>query len=91
VNQLDASQGFEVPVVNEFLDVFPEDLPDVLPDRDIEFVIELKPSTAPIYKTPFRMTTLELAELKKHIKELLEKGFIRPNSSSWGAPVIFVP
>jgi hypothetical protein len=91
VNQLDASQGFEVPVVNEFLDVFPEDLPDVLPDRDIEFVIELKPSTAPIYKTPFRMTTLELAELKKHIKELLEKGFIRPNSSSWGAPIIFVP
>jgi hypothetical protein len=54
-------------------------------------VIELKPSTAPIYKTPFRMTTLELAELKKHIKELLEKGFIRPNSSSWGAPIIFVP
>jgi hypothetical protein len=54
-------------------------------------VIELKPGTAPIYKAPFRMTTLELAELKEHIKELLEKGFIRPSSSSWGAPVIFVP
>jgi hypothetical protein len=53
-------------------------------------VIELKPGTAPIYKTPFRMTTLELAELKEHIKELLEKGFIRPSSSPWGAPVIFV-
>jgi hypothetical protein len=53
-------------------------------------VIELKPSTAPIYKTPFRMTTPELAELKGHITELLEKGFIFPSSSPWGAPVIFV-
>jgi hypothetical protein len=58
------------------------------PDRDIEFVIELKPGTAPIYKTPFRMTTPELAELKEHIRELLEKGFIHPSSSPWGAPVI---
>jgi hypothetical protein len=54
-------------VVNEFPDVFPEELPDIPPDRDIEFVIELKPGTAPIYKTPYRMTTLELAELKEHI------------------------
>jgi hypothetical protein len=61
------------------------------PDRDIEFVIKLKPSTAPIYKTPFRMTTPKLVELKEHIKELLEKGFIRPSSSPWGAPMIFVP
>jgi hypothetical protein len=61
------------------------------PDRDIEFVIKLKPSTTPIYKTPFRMTTPKLAKLKEHIKELLEKGFIRPSSSPWGAPMIFVP
>jgi hypothetical protein len=61
------------------------------PDRDIEFVIELKPGTTPIYKTPFSMTTPELAELKEHIKELLEKGIIRPSSSLWGAPMIFVP
>jgi hypothetical protein len=54
-------------------------------------VIELKPGTAPIYKTPFRMTTLELDELKEHIRELLEKGFIRPSSSPWGAPMNFVP
>jgi hypothetical protein len=91
VNQLDASQRSDVPVVNEFPDVFPEELPSMPPDRDIEFVIELKPGTTPIYKTPYRMTTLELAELKVHIKELLEKGFIRPSSSPWGAPVIFVP
>jgi hypothetical protein len=79
-----------VQVVNEFPDVFPEELPVMPPDRDIEFVIELKPSTTPIYKTPYRMATPELVELKEHIKELLEKGFIRPISSPWGAPVIFV-
>jgi hypothetical protein len=54
-------------------------------------VIVLRPGTAPIYKTLFRMTTPELAELKEHIMELLEKGFICPSSSPWGAPVIFVP
>jgi hypothetical protein len=54
-------------------------------------VIELKLGTLPIYKTPYRMATLELAELKEHIKELLEKGFIHPSSSPWGAPMIFVP
>jgi hypothetical protein len=91
VNELDASQGSEVPVVNEFPDVFPEELPRMPPDQDIEFVIELKPGTSPLYKTPYRMATLELAELKEHIKELLEKGFIRPSSSPRGAPVIFVP
>jgi hypothetical protein len=89
VNHLDASQGSEVPVVNELPDVFPEELPGMPPDRDIEFVIELKLGTAPIYKTPFRTTTPELAELKEHIKELLEKGFIRPSSSPWGSPAIF--
>jgi hypothetical protein len=54
-------------------------------------VIELKPGTTPIYKTPYRVATLELAELKEHIKELLEKGFIHPSSSPWEAPMIFVP
>jgi hypothetical protein len=79
VNQLNTSQGFEVPGVNEFPNVFLEDLPGMPPDRHIKFLIELKPGTALIYKTPFRMTILELAELKEHIKELLEKGFIRPS------------
>jgi hypothetical protein len=90
VNQLDASQGSEVPVINEFPDVFPEELLGMPPDRDIEFLIQLNPGTAPIYKTLFRMTTPELAELMEHIKELLEKRFIHPSSSLWGAPVIFV-
>jgi hypothetical protein len=91
INQLGASQGSEVPVVNEFPDVFPKELPGMPPDQDIEFLIELKPDTTPIYKTPFRMTTPEVAELKEHIRELLEKEFIHPSSSPWGAPVIFVP
>jgi hypothetical protein len=60
VNQLNPSQGSEVLMVNEFPNVFPEELPSMPPDRDIKFVIELKPATAPIYKTPFRMTTPEL-------------------------------
>jgi hypothetical protein len=59
VNQLDASQGSEVLVINEFPDVFPEELPGMPPDRDIEFVIELKPGTTPIYKSPYRMATPE--------------------------------
>jgi hypothetical protein len=80
-----------VPVVNEFPNVFPKELPGTSPDRDIEFVIMLNTGTTPIYKTPFRMTTPELAELKEHIEELLEKGFTHPSSSPWGAPVIFVP
>jgi hypothetical protein len=91
VNQMDPIQGSEVPVVNEFPDVYPDELPGMPPNRYIEFVIELEPGSAPIYRTPYRMTTLELAELKEHLQELLEKGFIRPSSSPWGAPVIFVP
>jgi hypothetical protein len=90
VNQLGASQGSKVPVVNEFFDVFPEELPGMLSDQDIQFVIELTPGTTPIYKTPYRMATPELVKLKD-IKELLEKGFILPSSSPWGAPMIFVP
>jgi hypothetical protein len=58
-----------MPVVYQFPDVFPEELPGMPPDRDIEFVIELKPGTTPIYKTPYRMATPELAEFKEHIKE----------------------
>jgi hypothetical protein len=53
-------------------------------------VIDLKPGTAPIYKSPYRMSTLQLGELKDHIKELLEKGYIHPSSSPWEAPMIFV-
>jgi hypothetical protein len=78
-------------MVSEFPDVFPEELPGIPADRGIEFVIELMPGTAPIYKSSYRMATPELVELEDHIRELLEKGFIHPSSSPWGAPMIFVP
>jgi hypothetical protein len=89
VNQMDAIQGSKVTVVNEFPNVFLEEFLGMPPYRDIEFVIELKPGIVPIFKTPFRMTTPELAELKEHINEFLEKGFIHPSSSPCGAPMIF--
>nr|AAX92958.1 retrotransposon protein, putative, Ty3-gypsy sub-class [Oryza sativa Japonica Group]ABA92829.1 retrotransposon protein, putative, Ty3-gypsy subclass [Oryza sativa Japonica Group] len=79
-----------MPVVKRFPDVFPEDLPGMPPDRDIEFIIDLIPGTAPISKRPYRMPVNELEELKKQIRELQEKGFVRPSSSPWGAPVLFV-
>jgi hypothetical protein len=61
------------------------------PDRKIEFVIELVLGTAPIFKRPYRMAANQLAELKEQFQELLDKGYIRPSASPWGAPVIFVP
>ena len=79
-----------VPVVNEYPDVFPEELPGMPPDREIEFVIDLVPGTSPIAKRPYRMAAPELAELKKQLEELQQSGFIRPSSSPWGAPVLFV-
>jgi hypothetical protein len=90
VNQLDASQGPEVLEVSEFPDIFPEELPGMPPDCGIEFVIELRPGTAPIYKSPYSMATIKIPELKEHIKELLEKGLVHPSSSPCGAPMIFV-
>jgi hypothetical protein len=80
----------DIPVVCEFPDVFPEDLPGLPPERDVEFVIELKPGTAPISRGSYRMPPNELAELKTQLQDLLEKGFIRPSSSPWGCPAIFV-
>jgi hypothetical protein len=79
-----------ISVVCEFPDVFPEDLPGLPPERHVEFVIELKPDTAPISRRSYRMPPNELAELKTQLQDLLEKGFIRPSSSPWGCPRIFV-
>ncbi|GKV02736.1 hypothetical protein SLEP1_g15133 [Rubroshorea leprosula] len=80
----------DIPMVREFPDVFPEDLPDLPPDREVEFAIDLVPGTRPISKAPYRMIAAELKELKVQLEELLEKGFIRPSVSPWGAPVLFV-
>jgi hypothetical protein len=70
VFSMEAKSLEEVPVVNEYLDVFPEELPGMLPDRDIEFVIDLVPRTSLIAKRPYRMAASKLAELKKQLEEL---------------------
>jgi hypothetical protein len=80
----------DILVVCEFPDVFPEDLPRLPPERDKEFVIELKPSTAPISRRSYRMPPNELVELKTQLQDLFEKGFIRLSSSLRGCPAIFV-
>jgi hypothetical protein len=66
-------------------------LPGIPPDREIEFMIELVPGTAPIFKRPYRMVANQLVELKEQLQELLDKGYIRPSASPWGGPIIFVP
>jgi hypothetical protein len=80
----------KIPVVCEYADVFPDELPGIPPDRDIKFTIELQPGTTPISKRPYRMPPAELAALKKQLQELLDKGFIRPSTSPWGCPALFV-
>src|SRR6185295_15886147 len=90
VCNMETSTIEDVPVVCEYPEVFPEELPGMPPDRDIEFIIDLLPRTGPIAKRPYRMATDELKELKEQLWELQEKGYIRPSSSPWGLPVLFV-
>ena len=80
----------DIPVVREFSDVFPDDLPGIPPDREIDFQIKLTLGTKPISKAPYRMAPLELKELKVQMEELVSKGFVRPSTSPWGALVLFV-
>jgi hypothetical protein len=77
-------------VANEFPDVFPEDLPSMPPDQDVEFTIELQSDIAPISRWSYKMTPKELAELKVQLNELLDNGFIHPSSSPWGCLALFV-
>ena len=76
--------------MNEFPDVFPDELKSMPPEREIEFKINLVPGTTSIAKTPYRMAPAELKELKLQLQDLLERGFIRESESPWGAPVLFV-
>ncbi|GKE32914.1 putative reverse transcriptase domain-containing protein, partial [Tanacetum coccineum] len=80
----------DVPVIRNFPGVFPDDLPGLPPPRQVEFRIELVPGAAPVARAPFRLAPSKLKELLDQLKELLEKGFIRPSASPWGAPVLFV-
>ncbi|KAI3682050.1 hypothetical protein L2E82_50198 [Cichorium intybus] len=80
----------DIPVVRDFPDVFPEDLPGIPPERQVEFKIDLTPGAAPIAKAPYRLAPPEMLELSIQLRELLDKGFIRPSCSPWGAPILFV-
>jgi hypothetical protein len=78
------------PTLREYRDVFLEEVSGLPPRRDIDFLVELAPGVVPVSRTPYRMSTPELVELKLQLKEMMEKGYIRPNVSPWGAPVMFV-
>ncbi|GJY97051.1 putative reverse transcriptase domain-containing protein [Tanacetum coccineum] len=78
----------DVPIVQDFPDVFPEDLPGLPPTRQVEFQIDLIPGAAPVARAPYRLAPSEMKELSEQLKELSDKGFIRPSSSPWGAPVL---
>nr|GEZ40833.1 putative reverse transcriptase domain-containing protein [Tanacetum cinerariifolium] len=80
----------DVPVIQDFLEVFPDDLSGLPPPRQVEFKIDLVPEVAPVTRAPYRLAPSEMKELSVQLQELLEKGFIRPISSAWGAPVFFV-
>ncbi|GJU15610.1 putative reverse transcriptase domain-containing protein [Tanacetum coccineum] len=80
----------DVPIVQDFPEVFPDDLPGILPTRQVEFQIDLVPGAAPVARAPYRLTPSEMKELSDQLQELSDKGFIRPSSSPWGAPILFV-
>ena len=79
-----------LPIVRDFPDVFPKDKESLPPEREVEFSIELILGARPVSKAPYRMAPLELAEVKRQIEELMQKQFIRPSASPWGAPVLLV-
>ena len=81
---------YDAPVVSEFVDVFPDELPNLHLHRDVEFGIDLVPDVTPISKVSYRLSPTELRELKQQLQELTESGFIRPSTSPWRAPVLFV-
>ncbi|XP_074323609.1 uncharacterized protein LOC141660519 [Apium graveolens] len=89
-SSMESPELVDVNVVCEFFDVFSEDLDGLPPQRELEFSIDLLSGAQLISKAPYRMAPLELQELKEQLRELLEKGFIRPSVSPWGAPVLFV-
>nr|GFB20603.1 putative reverse transcriptase domain-containing protein [Tanacetum cinerariifolium] len=79
-----------VPIVRDFPEVFTEDLSGLPPTRQVVFQIDLIPGAAPVARVPYRLAPSEMKELSEQLKELSDKGFIRPSSSPWGAPVLFV-
>jgi len=85
-----AEQISMIPVVDEYTNVFPDEIPELPSSRDVDFTIDLILGASPVSKEPYRMAPVELSELKKQIEDLLAKKFIRPSASPWGAPVLLV-
>ena len=79
-----------IPIVQEFQDVFPEEIIGLTLRRDIDFIIEIIPREAPMCRSPYRMSVPELTKLKMQFQELMDKGYIRPSVSPWGALLLFV-
>ncbi|GAU40284.1 hypothetical protein TSUD_60750 [Trifolium subterraneum] len=90
INSESSLSPSDIPIVREYLDVFPEEINSLPPEREIEFSIDLVSGSQPISVAPYRMSPLELRELKSQLEELLQKHFIRPSVSPWGAPVLLV-
>ena len=93
----DSRVPYDVPVVSEFVDVFPDELPGLPPHREVEFGIDLVPGATPTERwrwsrngAPYHLSPAKLKELKQQLQELIESGFIRPSTSPWGAPVLFM-
>nr|GFA27305.1 putative reverse transcriptase domain-containing protein [Tanacetum cinerariifolium] len=89
----DKSEGKQVkavPIVQDFPKVFRKNFPGLPPARPVEFQIDLIPGAAPVARVPYRLAPSEMKELSEQLQELSDKGFIRPSSSPWGAPVLFV-
>ncbi|GJU65116.1 hypothetical protein Tco_1246951 [Tanacetum coccineum] len=89
-DKLEEKKLEDVPIVRDFSEVFPEDLPGLSPMRQVKFQIDLVPDDAPVTRAPYRFAPSELQELSTQLQEISDKGFIRPSSSPWGAQVLFV-
>nr|GFB43750.1 transposon Ty3-G Gag-Pol polyprotein [Tanacetum cinerariifolium] len=89
-DKLEKKRLEDVPIVKNFPEVFPEDLPGLPPTRPVEFQIDLVPGATPVARAPYRLVPTKMKELSDQLKEVSDKGFIRPSSSPWGAPVLFV-
>jgi hypothetical protein len=90
LHHITAQKLEDIPVAREYPDIFPDDLPGMPPDRDVEFTIELQAGMTPISRRPYKITPKELAELKVQLNELMDKGFICSSSAPWGCPALFV-
>ncbi|GKG18116.1 hypothetical protein Tco_0372414, partial [Tanacetum coccineum] len=89
-DKLEKKRLEDVPIIRDFPEIFPEDLPGLPPTQQVEFQINLIPGVAPVARAPYQLALSEMKELSDQMKELSDKGFIRPSSSPWGAPILFV-